>query len=164
MKELQGENAPPRISGTIRMSVWVEACGLQLFSGGSKKGFTRFLKESGPQEMVDTCPHHSYVTGDPFVWFMTPSRLSSLRGSTISLLSLTCETSLILHFDHKLWGFSEHIYSRETANPGSEDNILFFLLFYEALKRNKHKSTCNKKLTCKRHLKCMTIIKRRGTV
>ena len=40
MKELQGINAP-RSTCEIRMSVWTEACELQLFSGKSEKGFIR---------------------------------------------------------------------------------------------------------------------------
>lgn len=36
MKELQGGNAP-RITCEIRMSAWMEACELELFSGKSEK-------------------------------------------------------------------------------------------------------------------------------
>lgn len=59
------------------------------------------------------------------------------------VLSLTHETSLILHLDHELWQFNQETYSQKTANPLSEENILFFVLFNEVLKRNKHKFTCN---------------------
>lgn len=62
----------------------MEARVLELFSGKSKKGFIGFFKESGPQEMINTCLHHAYITCNPLCSSLTLSRLSSLLHIAIS--------------------------------------------------------------------------------